>query len=181
MKKKLPIYAGMLIALALLFSCEGLFNMISFGTGEYPVPFSIPPMEAGTFTFNDTIESNIKEILEENGITEISLVEKVTLKKATLEILDGEVNFNKITAARILIGGPELVERDMCWKDTIPADTNKFSFSMAEENLMDYVTIDEFWIKCLITLGEDITDTVDFNAIIEYEVTPSSTVVGTGL
>ena len=179
MKKKLIIFTGTLLVLALISSCDELFNMFSFGTGEYAVKFSIPPMEAGTFKDQDTIESNIMEILEENNITDINSIEKVTLKKATFEILKGEKNFNKIKKAVFFIGGPELDDRVICWKDSIPADTNIFSFSMSEENLLDYLAIEEYWVKCEVTLCRDIKDTVDVQATIEYEITPGST--GSGL
>lgn len=159
----LGIFAALFFA-----SCETLDRFTQFDI-PYSTTFDIPATPVSGVSLpvlnitSPAITTNIKEKLQ-NSNTNISLIDKVTLKSLKLSIVNpANEDFSFLNRVTLYINANGLSEQEIATKDNIAANpTGTLTFDVTGVNLKDYIIADEFSLRLSVKIDETTT--------VKYEV-----------
>lgn len=171
MKTKLSVLASLVVLTGLLVSCDELLNLVKFSSGDYEVYFTMNPLEAGSHVIDaDTVTTSLEESLKDNGVDNFDDISSIELKNASIQIISGEENFDKLDAIKIYMGSLDEPDVELCWYTEIPKGVDELSLSMAGVNLKSYFDASNFWVRCEAVLNEAVPEVVEFKSILEFEI-----------
>ena len=137
------------------------FTLLSFGGLN-------PNLDIGASNIENSTESTF-----ENNDTRKDLVERATLKKFNVKIVDPvNGNFSFVDKVEIFINTEVLDEKLIAWKNNIPNDIgNTLELETISNNLKKYLTSDEIGIRLKTTSSTPLTEdiTIDLKATVEVD------------
>ena len=165
----------LLILIFALLGCKIIDELTHFDV-DYNYTFTLPAF-GGINLDNLNIESNDvendTESTFENNDTRKGLVERATLKKFNVTILEpSEATFIFINKVEIFVKTDALEEKLIAWKENIPSDIgNYLELETTGNNIKKYLTSDAIRVRLKTTSSSPLTEDLllDLKATVEVD------------
>ena len=172
----MKISSSILVTLILiLFGCKIIDELTHFDV-DYNYTFMLLS-HGGIYLDNIDIEAeglkNSTESTFENNDTRKDLVERATLKKFNVTILEPvDADFTFINKVEIYVSTAVLDEKLIAWKDNISANIgNHIELETTSSNLRKYLISDELSVRLITTSSEPLMNDIllDLKSTVEVD------------
>ena len=165
-----------IIAILILFcACKAIDELTHFDI-DYDYTFILPSYGGINLDNIDITSNDIENSTEstfENNDTRKDLVEKATLKKFNVSILDPvNADFSFLNKVEIFVSTEKLDEKLIAWKDDISDNTgNHLELETTSSNLRKYLISDEIRVRLKTTSSEPLTEDLllDLKSTVEVD------------
>ena len=173
----MKISSSIFVLLILTFcGCKAIDELTHFDI-DYNYTFTLPAIGGAVNLDNLDIKSNNVENSTEstfqNNDTRKDLVERATLKKFNVTILEPlDANFSFLNKVEIFIETDELEEKLIAWKDNFSVnDGNHLELETTSNDLKKYLTSDAIRVRLKTTSSEPLTEDLllDLRSTVEVD------------
>ncbi len=172
--KRTLIYSLVSFALTaiILISCDLFGDLIdlSFTTGYEEIPFSVDPSSAGEYTFVEKVlKSDIEAEVNENG-GNIADLKDIKINEAKLEMLTPGQNLDAFEWVKVYISAEGHAEMLVAWALQIGNGLVLADLTLTEESLKELLEEEEYVVRVVGYLSEDVTVKLDLMVKAKYKV-----------
>ena len=170
-------YIGIILIIVFLsfssVSCDDLFGLLNFDSGEYTLEFVVSPLdEVGYHIFSEKVfESDLDSILAANDVSEDRLKE-VIIKEAIARITDPDttVFFDPLASFSVSLYTDSLGEKNIASMDPVPDGVREIKLSLVDDDLKNYMFAPDFMISAMGALSEQIFNPIPVQVKVRFEL-----------
>jgi hypothetical protein len=153
-------------------ACEWFNSLLdfSFTTGYEEIPFTVDPSAAGEYTFVEKVmQSDLEAEIQDHG-GDISNLQNVTIKEAVLGVLTPGQNLDAFEWIEVYVSTQNHPEVLVGSVHNISNGLLSVDLELTDESLKEILQEEEYIVKVIGSLGEDLLVAVDLVVKIKYEV-----------
>jgi hypothetical protein len=165
-----------LMAAAVLSSCDLVEDLldINFETGWKHIPFTVDPENAGEITYHKTyIQSDLVEEIEDNG-GNIDNLENVEVSEGRVAVLSSGRSFDPFAWIEVYLRAPGDTDSSLVASATdVNNGATLIEMVVDPISLNDILAQDEYVVTILGELDQDLTESLNLEVQLKYDVTVS--------
>jgi hypothetical protein len=175
MKKSTFILTSLVLIVAfVLSSCDLVEDLldINFETGWKHIPFTADPEEAGELTFHKTyIQSDLVDEIEDNG-GNIDNLENVEVSEGRVAVISAGRTLDPFDWIEVYLRAPGDSDSTLIASGTdVNNGATLIDLVVETISLNDILAQDEYVVTILGELDQDLTESLDLEVQLKYDVT----------
>lgn len=175
MKKSTYYLSALVLIIAVILSaCDLVDDLldINFETGWKFISFTVNPEEAGEITYHETyIQSDLVDEIEDNGGS-INNLDNVEVSQARVAVISPGRTFDPFAWIEVYLRAPGDTDSSLVASATDENDGATLIEMVVDPiSLNDILAQDEYVITILGELDQDLTDPIDLELQLKYDVT----------